>query len=339
MSRSSVEKRDTVVLGASAGGIEALQRVLPAFTREVEASVFLVQHLSADGQSVLDVVLGRSTGYHVAFARDDEAILPGRVYVAPPDQHLLIDGDKVRLWRGARENRSRPAIDPLFRSAAVARRGRVIGAVLSGLLDDGAAGLLSIKRCGGLAFVQAPADAAESEMPERAVEALDGALDGVLSAEALGARVAELVGSPAPAVEVANDVQLEHEMLLGEVSALEVMAKEGAPLPLSCPECGGPLWGIQDGRLQRFRCHTGHTFGIDSLLSEQGQQIERALWAAIKGLEQRARMLKGLAADQAFKRRRIAASGLEQEASRLREHVQTLRDVLVASYHDTHRRR
>jgi two-component system, chemotaxis family, protein-glutamate methylesterase/glutaminase len=339
MSSASDEKRDTVVLGASAGGIEALQRLLPAFTRQVEASVFVVQHLPADGQSVLDAVLARSTGYDVAFAEDAEAILPGRVYVAPPNRHVLIDGDRVRLWHGARENRSRPAIDPLFRSAAVARRGRVIGAVLSGLLDDGSAGLVSIKRCGGLAFAQAPRDAIEPEMPERAVEALDGSLDGVLSAPELGARLVQLVGSPAPASSVPNDVQAELDMLLGETSGLEVMSQEAAPLPLSCPECGGPLWGIRDGRLQRFRCHTGHTYGLDSLFSAQGQQIESALWAAIKGLEQRVRMLEDLAGARASKRRPVSASNFEEEASRLRAHVQTLRDVLVASYRDTRRSR
>jgi two-component system chemotaxis response regulator CheB len=339
MSSASDEKRDTVVLGASAGGIEALQRLLPAFTRQVEASVFVVQHLPADGHSVLDAVLARSTGYDVAFAEDAEAILPGRVYVAPPNRHLLIDGDRVRLWHGARENRCRPAIDPLFRSAAVARRGRVIGAVLSGLLDDGSAGLVSIKRCGGLAFAQAPVDAIEPEMPERAVEALDGSLDGLLSAPALGARLVQLVGSPAPASSVPSDVQVELEMLLGETPGLEVMSKEAAPLPLSCPECGGPLWGIRDGRLQRFRCHTGHTYGVDSLFSAQGQQIESALWAAIKGLEQRVRMLNDLAEDQASRQRRVSANNFEEEASRLRAHVQTLRDVLVASYRDTRRSR
>jgi two-component system, chemotaxis family, protein-glutamate methylesterase/glutaminase len=210
------------------------------------------------------------------------ASAPPRRRAPPCPGCLARETAGVRLWHGARENRSRRAIDPLFRSAAVARRGRVIGAVLSGLLDDGSAGLVSIKR-GGLAFAQAPRDAIESEMPERAVEALDGSLDGVLSAPALGARLVQLVGSPAPASSVPRDVQAELEMLLGETPGLEVMAQEAAPLPLSCPECGGPLWGIRDGRLQRFRCHTGHTYGVDSLFSAQGQPIESALWAAIKG--------------------------------------------------------
>jgi two-component system chemotaxis response regulator CheB len=334
----SGEKRDTIVLGASAGGIEALQRLLPAFTREVEAAVFIVQHLPADGHSILDQVLGRASSCPASFAQDGEAIEHGRIYVAPPDRHLLVDADRIRVWRGPRENRSRPAIDPLFRSAATSRRSRVIAAVLSGLLDDGAAGLVSIKRCGGLAFVQQPSDAVEPEMPERAAQALDGALDGALGADVLGSHMAELVGTAAPPAVVPRDITLEHEMLLGETSGLSVLSSAGAPLPLSCPECGGPLWGIRDGRLQRFRCHTGHTYGLDSLLSDQGQQIERALWAAIKALEQRAQLLSDLARDRTTERRPLLASNFEQEAARLRLHVQTLRDVLVASFGDTRMR-
>lgn len=328
------EKRDTVVLGASAGGIEALRRLLPAFEPGIEASVFVVQHLPADGHSVLDLVLDRATLYKAAFAQDGEAIALGRVYVAPPDRHLLIEGDRVRLWHGARENRSRPAIDPLFRSAAASRRGRVIGAVLSGLLDDGAAGLVSVKRCGGLAFIQEPSDAIEPEMPERAAAALDDALDGAWSARELGQQMVQRVGTAAPPGHVPRDIELELEMLLG-VTGLAVLPDKGPPLPLSCPECGGPLWGIRDGRLQRFRCHTGHTYGVDSLLSAQGQQIEQALWAAIKGLEQRAQVLHDLAHSTGRRQGPITVESLERESATLRAHVQTLRDVLIASLRDT----
>jgi two-component system chemotaxis response regulator CheB len=334
MSSTIAQKRDTIVLGASAGGIEALKRLLPAFTLGVEASVFVVQHIPADGRSVLDQILGRVTPYRAAFAEDGEVISPRRVYLAPPDRHLLIEEERIRLWRGARENRSRPAIDPLFRSAAVARRGRVIGGVLSGLLDDGSAGLLSVKRCGGLAFVQSPSDAIEREMPERAAEALGESLDGALAADAMGAQMVALVGTPAPAADVPQDVKLEIDMLLGGVSAIEVLSSHGPPLPVSCPECGGPLWGLEDGRLRRYRCHTGHTYGVDSLLSEQGRQIEQALWAAIKGLDQRGQVLTNLARDETLRRRPLAANNLEVEAAQLRNHAQTLRDVLVASFRD-----
>jgi two-component system chemotaxis response regulator CheB len=334
MSVTSAEKRDTVVLGASAGGIEALQRLLPAFTTGIEASVFVVQHLPADGRSVLDQILGRVTPYRAKFAEDGEVIVPRRVYVAPPDRHLLLEDDRIRLWHGARENRSRPAIDPLFRSAAVARRGRVIGGVLSGLLDDGSAGLLSVKRCGGVAFVQSASDAIESEMPERAAEALGEGLDGALPAELLGAQMAALIGTPAPEGNVPEDVQLEIDMLLGGVSGIEALSKRGPPLPVSCPECSGPLWGLREGRLQRYRCHTGHTYGVDGLLSAQGRQIEQALWAAIKGLEQRSQVLLNLSRDETVRRRPAAARNFEAEAEQLRKHSQTLRDVLVASFRD-----
>jgi two-component system chemotaxis response regulator CheB len=335
MTATDVRKRDTVVLGASAGGIEALQRVLPAFRDGTEASVFIVLHLPADGHSVLDSVLGRSTTFETLFARDGEAIVPRRVYVAPPDQHLLLEEGHVRLLHGARENRSRPAIDPLFRSAAAARRGRVMGAVLSGLLDDGAAGLLSVKRCGGLAFVQNPADAIESEMPERAVDVLGAHLDGALTADELGQHLVSLIGTPAPDGEVPEDVQLELRMLRGEVAGLEVLPQLGPPIPVSCPECGGPLWAISDGRLQRFRCHTGHTYGVESLLTDQSNQIERALWAAIKGLEQRSQMLVNLAKEVGQNRRSPGAERYKEEGARLLEHAQTLRGVLLSSFRQT----
>lgn len=335
MATTNGEKRDTIVLGASAGGIEALQRLLPALSPSSEASVFVVMHLPANGRSVLDHVLSRATQLPVAFATDNEPILPRRIYLAPPDHHLLVDHDVVRVVHAARENRARPAIDPLFRSAAASRRGRVIGAVLSGLLDDGAAGLLAVKRCGGLAFVQSFEDAAEPEMPERAANALGDALDGALSAEELGRRMASLIGSPAPDAEVPDDVQLELRMLLGEVNGLQELSKAGPPAPVSCPECGGPLWALMDGRLARYRCHTGHVYGSHSLLSAQSLQIEQALWAAIKGLDQRSQMLENLAREEASRYKGVNKDRFETEAGRLRQHAHVLRDVLVASFHGT----
>lgn len=333
MAATNGEKRDTIVLGASAGGIEALMRLLPALTQQHESSVFIVQHIPANGRSLLDHVLARASQYPVAFAQDGEPILPRRIYLAPPDQHLLVDCDTLRLLHAARENRARPAIDPLFRSAAASRRGRVMGAVLSGLLDDGAGGLLSVKRCGGLAFVQSLADAAEPEMPERAAHALGDALDGAFGAEELGRHLASLVGSPAPDVEVPDDVQLELRMLMGEVNGLHELSRAGPPVAMTCPECGGPLWELRDGRLRRFRCHTGHVYGEGTLLSAQSLQVEQALWAAIKGLDQRSQMLENLARDEQARNLRANQLRFEREASRLREHAQVLRDVLVSSFH------
>jgi two-component system, chemotaxis family, protein-glutamate methylesterase/glutaminase len=194
-------KRDTIVLGASAGGVDALRQILRAFVLGSDASIFIVLHLLADAHSALDAVLGKVTALETVFAKDGEAILPGRVYVAPPDLHLLLHEDRIKLSHGARENHCRPAIDPLFRSAAAARRGRVMGAVLSGILNDGTAGLLSVKRCGGLAFVQSANDAQWADMPGNAARALGSTLDGALPATEMGRRLAMLVGSLARAGE------------------------------------------------------------------------------------------------------------------------------------------
>jgi two-component system, chemotaxis family, protein-glutamate methylesterase/glutaminase len=325
---SSTEKRDTVVVGASAGGIEALRGLLPALDSS-EASVFVVVHLAANGPSLLDRVLApRAAGFAVAFARDGETVEPRRIYLAPPDRHLLLEDGRVKLWRGPMENHSRPAIDPLFRSAAIARRGRVIAAVLSGFLDDGSAGLLAVKRCGGKAFVQALDEAAEPEMPTRAAENLGRELDGALPVAELGARIAQLLGTPAPEGSVPDDIQLEMRMQLGEVNGITELGSHFPPVPVSCPECGGPLWGITDGRVQRYRCHTGHAFGLDSLLSSQSTQIEQALWAAIKGLEQRSQMLTNLSREVHVGAR---ASFYKEESQRLLHHAHTLREVLLNS--------
>jgi two-component system chemotaxis response regulator CheB len=215
MTTDEAGKRDTIVLGASAGGIHALRQILCAFPSGLDAAIFIVVHLPADPFSILDALLAKVTPLETEFARDGEVILAGRIYVAPPDRHLLLYEDRIKLSHGERENRSRPAIDPLFRSAAVARRGRVIGAILSGLLNDGSAGLLSVKRCGGLAFAQAINDAREKEMPSNAAEALGGMLDGAMPAADLGRRIVTMIGSPATNAVVPLDVELEVEMLLG----------------------------------------------------------------------------------------------------------------------------
>lgn len=328
----SREKRDTIVIGGSAGGIDAIQRLLPVFDRTLEAAILVVIHMPANGRSLLDEVIARRTRLETAFAKEGEPILPRRVYIAPPDRHLLVDQqDRLKLWHGPYENHTRPAIDPLFRSAALARGGRVMGVVLSGLLDDGAAGLLSVKRCGGLAFIQAPSDAIEAEMPTRAARALGSNVDAVLPVEALAARIVELVGTEASPSVAPSDIRLELDMLLGESVGIEALAKTGPPLALSCPECGGPLWGIGERPLQRYRCHTGHAFGLESFLSAQDSQIEQALWAAIKGLEQRSQMLTDLARDEDARGRSKAVSRFSEEAGRLRKHAHTLRDVLMAS--------
>lgn len=329
MTTDEAGKRDTIVIGASAGGIHALRQILCAFPPGLDAAIFIVLHLPADPSSILDVLLGQVTSLVTAFAKDGEAILAGRIYVAPPDRHLLLYEDRMTLSHGERENRSRPAIDPLFRSAAVARQGRVIGAILSGLLNDGSAGLLSVKRCGGLAFVQAVDDAREKEMPGNAAKALGGMLDGAMPAADLGRHIATMVGSPATNAVVPLDVELEVAMLLGSVASTG-KALGGLPQLVMCPECGGPLLRIgKRGHVLHYTCSFGHVFDPSGPLAAQVAQNEQVMWATIKGLEERSRRLWIMARYEAKFGRDGSAARFNDEAARLLEDATTLRAVLL----------
>ncbi len=186
---------DVIVVGASAGGVEALDRLVAALPDDLPASLFVVLHVPPTGRSALPDILRRHCRLPVAHAIDGEAVKPGQVYVAPPDQHLLVADGQVRLGRGARENGHRPAIDPLFRSAAREYGPRVVGVVLSGVLDDGTAGLAAVKAGGGVAIVQEPADAMYPAMPQHALENV--AVDHVLAAGEIAAALDRLAREPA----------------------------------------------------------------------------------------------------------------------------------------------
>jgi two-component system chemotaxis response regulator CheB len=321
--------RDTIVLGASAGGIDALKRLLPVFPADLAAVVLIAVHLSPDPVNGLDRILGRSCALPVRFGTHGMALEPRSIILAPPDRHLLVVDDHVVLSSGPRENRSRPAIDPLFRSAALHRAGRVIAAVLSGHLDDGAAGLLAVKRCGGIALVQAPDDAECSSMPLRASEALDAHLDGSLPIEQLGRRIVHSVGTPLSAPgELPRDLVLEEKLLLQSGTDFDPAKQQGELVPMTCPECGGPLHMTNDG-IRRYHCITGHVFTTSALLEEQGTRVENALWAAVRAMEERGNTLTTLARDSASINRARSNTRLTDEAASLRKHAQTLREILL----------
>ena len=318
-----------ITIGASAGGIPALKSLLGALPGDLDAAVFIVQHMAPDAPSVLDQILARSTSLRVRFARDRDAIEHGTVYIAPPDHHLLVKEREVRLLRGPRENRARPAIDPLFRSAAVAHPGFVIGVVLSGFLDDGAAGMVAIKQCGGVALVQHPEEALESEMPEWALEALEGAVDAVAPVADLAGHIARLVGSVAARPAVApRAVTAEVRMLEALDNGLGLGNEVGTLVPVSRPECGGPLSEIDDPCVRRYRCHTGHAFTATALLAEQAAHVERALWAAVRSLKERSHTFRVLAADSHAAGRLKSRDQYESESDESRLHARILRDIL-----------
>jgi two-component system, chemotaxis family, protein-glutamate methylesterase/glutaminase len=291
---SPVVQRDVVVVGASAGGVQTLQGLVAQLSPEFPASILVVLHLMSSGTSVLHSILDRASPLTATQARDGERLERARIYVAPPDSHLLLRGSSIHLSAGPRENGHRPAIDPLFRSAARAYGPRVVGVILSGMLDDGTDGLRLIKQRGGATVVQDPDDAAYGGMPRSAIEY--GAPDRVVPLAAMGRALFELVDAPlVPGPQngvedpAAQDVDLVEVEFGGEDPA-------GMPTLLTCPDCGGVmLERDEDGGLVRFACQVGHAYSPESLNEHQGEALESALWNATRTLDERADLLRRMA--------------------------------------------
>ncbi|HEY1358597.1 MAG TPA: chemotaxis protein CheB [Thermoleophilaceae bacterium] len=309
--------RDVIVVGASAGGVEALERLVSGLPPELPASVFVVLHLLSTGTSVLDSILARSGPLPATVAEDGERFERGHIYVAPPDHHLLIRDEHIQLTLGPRENGHRPAIDPLLRSAARARGSRVVAVVLSGSLDDGAAGARFVKERGGAAVVQEPSEALYPAMPVNAIAATD--VDQV-------APIAEMPDALCRLIEEPLDKALEEEAdALWAAEDLEERA-EGDPSGLTCPDCGGSLWQREEGSLVRFACRTGHAFSPESLMAEQSKALETAMWSALRGLEERADLFRRMA-------RRAGGSGtaqrFESRARAVERHAGVVREAMA----------
>lgn len=274
-----------VVMGGSAGGVEAaltLARELPA---DLNAAVFICIHLSASAPSSFAELINRKSKLPAAWGRDGAVIKAGQIYVAPPGMHLLIEKDHICLGRGPRENGHRPAIDPLFRSAAHTYGERVIGVIVSGNLDDGTAGLREIRNMRGRAIIQEPADALYSSMPLSALEGVGA--DVVAPLARIPEKVIELVNRPVlsgPTIE-----NLPHDIASGGISPMSQDERDaGTVSPFGCPDCGGALWELQDGEFIKYRCRVGHAYSDESLLESQTDGVERAMWAALRALEEAA---------------------------------------------------
>jgi two-component system chemotaxis response regulator CheB len=312
-------QRDIVAIGASAGGVEALGRLIEGLPPELPAAVFVVLHVLPTGTSLLPAILDRGGLLPAAAAIDGEPVERGRVYVAPADHHLLVRADRVVLSRGPRENGHRPAADPLFRSAARAYGPRVVGIVLSGSLDDGTAGLRLVKDRGGVTIAQHPSDALYPGMPASAIE--HDAADFVVPMAEMPDLVCELV-----------DAQIELESVIpGDVRQQADLSEDdprgGTLSPITCPECGGSLWEHDEGGVLRFKCQVGHAYTRESLDTAHGQALEVALWTALRSLEERADLLRRLARRSRGPARMTA--GLEAKAEAVLRHAEVVRGVIA----------
>jgi two-component system, chemotaxis family, protein-glutamate methylesterase/glutaminase len=282
----------TVVVGASAGGVEALQVLMRGLPADFPAPVLVVLHIPPHSPSQLPAVLAHAGVLPVTPARDGEVLRGGHVYVAPPDRHLLVEGKQIRVTRGPKENRMRPAIDPLFRSAAYSLGANVIGIILSGLLDDGTAGLWAIKDRGGIALVQSPEEALACSMPRSAIEHV--AVDYILPVAAMPSLLTRLApgsGENLPLSPSSERMQIETR-IAAEDNALEGTMQLGSFSPNTCPECHGVLVKIEEGSIVRYRCHTGHAYSLQTLLSEVNEKIDTTLWNALRVIEERILLLR-----------------------------------------------
>jgi len=318
-------KHDVVVIGASAGGVGAISHVVAQLPRDIRASVFVVLHISR-GRSLLPEILTRSSRLPAAHPVDGEPLQYGRIYVAPPDHHLIVADGAVRVVHTASENGVRPAVDPLFRSAARAYGPRVIGVILTGSLDDGTAGAAAIKEAGGITVAQDPAEAFAPGMPRSAINA--GLIDHVVPLRDIPLLLSALVDEEAPPMDAAPDGphlrQMEPDLAEMRL-AIHASDRPGRPSVFTCPECHGTLWEADEDRVVRFRCRVGHIYSPDSMLAAQTDEVDRALWTALRTLEERAALAHRLAergrereqhwVDKAFSQR---ARDAEHEAALVR---------------------
>jgi two-component system chemotaxis response regulator CheB len=290
-----VATRDHVVVGASAGGVESLRELVRDLGPDLPAAVLIVLHMPTNAFSALPTILDRVGGMPVAAAEDGATLVPGKVVVAPPNRHLMIRGDRVSLGPGPKENGHRPAIDALFRSAARWAGPRVVGVVLSGSLDDGAAGLLTIAQRGGVAVVQDPATSLYDGMPRAALRAVPDAFvgSGPELAKAIWRLCLEEVEEKVPPVE--RELEIETDIAILEEAAMTEPHRPGKPAPMSCPNCSGAMFMFDQGSMLRYRCRVGHAWSPQALMSSQLEAAEAALWAAIRTLEEKGALHRNLA--------------------------------------------
>ncbi len=320
---------DIIVVGASAGGVEALAELVRGLPADLPAAVFVVLHIPAYGASVLPGILSRRGRLPAAHPADGDPIRHGRIYVAPPDHHLRGERGRVRRGRGPHENGHRPAVDTLFRSAARAYGPRVVGVVLTGTLDDGTAGLQMIKRRGGLAVAQDPEDALFASMPRCAIENVS--VDVVAPLAEIGPTLVRLARQPAPE-ERETPMPQDLKTLTGvaefDMGAVEA-PREGKPSSYACPDCHGVLWEVQEDDLLRFRCRVGHAFSPESLLASQSDALEDALWTALRALEESAALADRLGERAGERGHGLAATRFVQQAADARGRAGVIREALL----------
>jgi two-component system chemotaxis response regulator CheB len=327
--------RDIIVIGASAGGVQALYKLVGALPPDLPAAVFIVLHVPAHAPSLLPEILARDSHLTVAHAIDGERIKHGKIYVAPPDRHLLIEDSHVKLVHGPKENRHRPSIDTLFRSAARWAGSRVIGTVLTGARDDGTAGMRAIKQRRGIAIVQDPHEARFPSMPLSVLQGVrvdySVPLDEIPPLlDKLSRQAADEEGRyPVP-----DEIEIESRIAEQRMESHELLAsveKIGRISKLTCPDCNGALWEINDLDMLRYRCHVGHAFSAESLSEGQTHMLEVALWSAVRALEEQSVLARRIVERARRANQARAAKLFEKRAEKAETHGSMIRELLLTA--------
>jgi two-component system, chemotaxis family, protein-glutamate methylesterase/glutaminase len=326
----SLSQPRLIVIGASAGGVEALKTIARELPAGLPAAVLVVVHFPPEGTSVLPQILERAGPLRAAHVLGAEPLQPGRIYIAPPDRHLLVTPGQVQVSAGARENGLRPAADPLFRSAARHYGRGVVGVVLSGNLNDGTMGLLAVRERGGITVVQDPAEALYPGMPSSAVE--HARPDHICTLDEIGPLLVGLVSAPREGVTLmANDHDPVDASILDDLDGLpSLVVEETPPSGFTCPECHGALWETQEAAMVQFRCRVGHSFTLESLLAERSIEVEAALWTALTALEERIHLAKRLTRRMRERGNELSAARYDGDIRDATSSARILRDLLRA---------
>ena len=320
---------NVIVVGASAGGIASLMSLVSRLPKDLEAAVAVAVHIPEESPSALPAILTRKGPLRAAHAEDGDPLVHGRIYVAPPGRHLLVKRRALRAVNGPNENRHRPAVDPLFRTAARSHGRRTIGVVLSGSLDDGTAGLISVKQYGGAALVQDPNDAMFGGMPTSAIENV--AVDFVGNVASLAAELVRrtaLLAADTSETDMSEDEDEELDIVEMDRGTPDPDDWSAVPSGFTCPECHGALFEREDGTLVRFRCRTGHAYSQETLAASQSQGVESALWIALRALEENSALLHRLAKRAAERGHKTTADRFRSQAHGVESRAHVLRDAL-----------
>jgi len=319
-----------ITIGASAGGLNAIGEIVSQLPKDINAAIFVVLHLSKAAMS--EILLSRiqkNSQLPCKIAEDKEPIKKGQIYIAAPDTHLLVKDDAVLIGQGPPENRFRPSIDVLFRSAAVSHGEKVIGIILTGFLNDGTIGMQAIKRSGGYSIVQDPNEAEYPDMPLAVLESVE--VDHVAPLRKIGEAISERINTAEiKGIAAPHDVVAESKLSERAATSIDEVSKLGEETAFTCPDCGGRLWSVENGNLKHYRCHIGHAYSESDLLLRQAETTEQTLWASVRMMEERKLLVEKLAKQNRGKGLEKLSGHYSDQAKYLQDHIDKLKDMLFA---------